>query len=93
VIKAGIDPKTVQGKGIRMFSKRSFHSLRHSFNSALANAGVPEEVRMKLTGHATSVMNSQYTHLQTKTLKDAVTKMPLFGSKKAEEPPSDGKNI
>jgi integrase len=93
VIKAGIDPKTVQGKGIRKFSKRSFHSLRHSFNSALANAGVPEEVRMKLTGHATSVMNSQYTHLQAKTLKDAVTKMPLFGSKKSEEPPNDGKSI
>jgi integrase len=82
VIKAGIDPKTVQGKGIRKFSKRSFHSLRHSFNSALANAGVPEEVRMKLTGHATPVMNSQYTHLQAKTLKDAVAKMPLFDSNK-----------
>ncbi len=78
VVKAGLDPKTVQGKGIRKFSKRSFHSLRHSFNSALANAGVPEEVRMKLTGHATPLMNSQYTHLQAQTLKDAVTKMPLF---------------
>jgi integrase len=93
VIKAGIDPKTVQGKGIREFSKRSFHSLRHRFNSALANAVIPEEVRMKLTGHATPVMNSQYTHLQAKTLKDAVTKMPLFGSKKPEQPPNDGKTI
>lgn len=72
----------VKGKGIQMFTKRSFHALRHSFNSALANAGVPEEVRMKLTGHATPVMNSKYTHLQEKTLKDAVTKMPLFNSSK-----------
>lgn len=79
VVKAGLDPMTVQGKGIRKFSKRSFHSLRHSFNSALANAGVPEEVRMKLTGHASPVMNSQYTHLQVNTLKNAVSKMPLFG--------------
>src|SRR6185437_12734975 len=78
VEKAGLDPMTVKGKGIRKFSKRSFHSLRHSFNSALANAGVPEEVRMKLTGHATPIMNSQYTHLQMDTLKKAVSKMPIF---------------
>ena len=72
---------TVQGKGIRKFSKRSFHSLRHSFNSALANAGVPEDVRMKLTGHSSKAMNEVYTHLQVDTLKHAVTSLPLFGSK------------
>lgn len=69
VTMAGLDPMTVKGKGIRKFSKRSFHSLRHSFNSALANAGVPEEVRMKLTGHASPVINAQYTHLQEKLLR------------------------
>lgn len=37
---AGIDSMTVQGKGIRKFSKRTFDSLRQSFNSTLANAGV-----------------------------------------------------
>ncbi len=81
VLKAGLDPMTVQGKGIRKFSKRSFHSLRHSFNSALANAGVAEEVRMKLTGHASPMMNKNYTHLQVTTLKNAVAALPLFGSK------------
>jgi integrase len=85
VKKAGLDPMTVQGKGIRKFSKRSFHSLRHSFNSALANAGVPEDVRMKLTGHASKVMNSNYTHLQVDTLKNAVTTMPLFGPQKSKD--------
>lgn len=40
------------GKGGRSVSALSFHSLRHSFTSALANAGVPAEVRQKLTGHA-----------------------------------------
>jgi integrase len=80
VVKAGLDPMTVQGKGIRKFSKRTFHSLRHSFNSALANAGVSEEVRMKLTGHASKVMNKGYTHLQEETLKKAMTSLPLFTS-------------
>jgi integrase len=79
VIKAGIDPGVVKGKGIRNFTKRTFHSLRHSFNSVLANAGVAEEVRMKLTGHSSKAMNTRYTHLQVATLKNAMTALPLFG--------------
>ena len=81
VIKAGVDPMVVQGKGTRHFTKRTFHSLRHSFNSALANAGVAEEVRMKLTGHSSKAMNERYTHLQVAALKKAVTALPLFGAK------------
>ena len=81
VIKAGLDPMEVKGKGIRNFTKRTFHSLRHSFNSALANAGISEEVRMKLTGHSSKAMNQNYTHLQMATLKDAMTALPMFGSK------------
>jgi integrase len=76
---AKIDPMTIQGKGVRKFSRRTFHSLRHSFNSALANAGIAEEVRMKLTGHSSKEMNARYTHLQVATLKNAVTSLPLFG--------------
>jgi integrase len=85
VVKAGIDPMVVEGKGTRNFTKRTFHSLRHSFNSALANAGVAEEVRMKLTGHSSKDMNSRYTHLQVEALKNAVKTMPLFGSKAAAD--------
>lgn len=83
VVKAGLDPMIVQGKGLRKFTRRTFHSLRHSFNSALANAGVSDEIRMKLTGHKSKEMNTRYTHLQIETLKSAVTAMPLFGEKKA----------
>lgn len=82
VQKAGLDPMTIEGKGIRKFSRRTFHSLRHSFNSALANAGVSQEVRMALTGHATPRMNKIYTHLQADTLKNAVSSLPLFGASK-----------
>jgi integrase len=82
VLKAGLDPMTIQGKGVRKFSRRTFHSLRHSFNSAMANAGVSDEIRMKLTGHASKQMNERYTHLQLATLKNAVTTMPMFGAKK-----------
>lgn len=81
VRKAGIDPMVVPGKGIRNFTKRTFHSLRHSFNSALANAGVAEEVRMKLTGHSSKAMNTRYTHLEVGKLKEAMTALPLFTAK------------
>jgi hypothetical protein len=50
----------------------------------LANAGVAEEIRMKLTGHSSKAMNTRYTHLEVDTLKNAVTALPLFKSK-AEE--------
>ena len=73
---------TVQGKGKRKFSARTFHSLRHSFNSVMANAGVSDEIRMKLTGHASKKMNERYTHMQLATLENAVKAMPMFGAKK-----------
>jgi integrase len=80
VVKAGIDPKVVKGKGVRNFTKRTFHSLRHSFNSVLANAGVAEEVRRKMTGHSSQMMNQKYTHLEMDTLKGAMDSFPLFGA-------------
>lgn len=75
----------VQGKGTRKFTRRTFHSLRHSFNSALANAGVAEEIRMKLTGHSSKAMNTRYTHLEMGMLKNAVTSLPLFATKAPPE--------
>ncbi|MEI6715670.1 MAG: site-specific integrase [Verrucomicrobiota bacterium] len=64
----------------RSQSSLSFHSLRHSFNSALANAGVSQELRQKLTGHASTRMNDRYTHHEEQTLRDAVSKIPSLRS-------------
>jgi len=73
---AGIDTGHADSKGKRQLSKRTFHSLRHTFNSALANAGVPQELRMKLTGHSSEDMNKRYTHHELDTLRAAVAKVP-----------------
>ena len=51
--KAGLDLQTVKGAGNQMFSRRTFHALRHTFTSALANQNVSSEMRMNLTGHKT----------------------------------------
>jgi integrase len=63
------------GKG-RTVRTLTFHSLRHSFNSALANAGIAQEVRMKLTGHTSVEMNKGYTHHELKPLRAAIGKIP-----------------
>jgi integrase len=60
----------------RTQSSLSFHSLRHSFNSALANAGVAQELRQKLTGHASAAMNTKYTHHELDALRAAVAVLP-----------------
>ena len=73
--------RTGEGKG-RTRSSLSFHSLRHSFNSALANAGVAQEVRQKLTGHASAAMNDRYTHTEVETLREAVAKLPSIATGK-----------
>jgi integrase len=80
---AGIGQQQVKGKGKqgRMFSKLSFHSLRHTFTSALANANVPAEVRQKLTGHADDATHQKYTHLELAPLEAAIAKLPsVFNS-------------
>ncbi len=62
-----------QGRTIRSLT---FHSLRHSFNSEMANAGVGEELRMKLTGHATREQNKKYTHHDLAPLREAIKQIP-----------------
>ncbi len=79
--KAGVDSQTVKGAGNQMFSRRSFHALRHSFTSALANQNVSSELRMKLTGHKTVGEHQKYTHHEMENLRAAVKKIPSLGSK------------
>jgi integrase len=63
------------GEG-RTTSALSFHSLRHSFVSALANAGVPAELRKELAGHSTDASHKVYTHHETERLRNAVSALP-----------------
>jgi integrase len=65
----------------RSQSSLSFHSLRHGFVSAMANAGVAQELRQKLTGHTSAEMNAQYTHHELESLRAAVSVIPSIGSK------------
>ena len=76
--KAGIAGRTTERRGEkgRNRSSLTFHSLRHSFNSAMANAGVSQELRQRLTGHAAKAINDKYTHTELETLRNAVLLVP-----------------
>jgi site-specific recombinase XerD len=76
--KAGIDQKIIQGKGKRKFSKLSFHSFRHCFNSILANNGFQQEVRTALTGHSSMEINNDYTHFDIPKSQQAVRSLPML---------------
>jgi integrase len=65
------------GKG-RRFRSQSFHSLRHSFISRLANAEVGPDVRKELTGHSSSSdeIHRRYTHLDLSLQRKAIDQLP-----------------
>jgi integrase len=58
---------------------RCFHSLRHSFTTALCTAGVPAEIRMKLTGHSDAKSHAIYSHHEFATLQAAIATLPRLG--------------
>jgi integrase len=76
--KAGIGNNAVDTGGQRQLSRLSFHALRASFNSALHNKGVDQELRMKLTGHKSESVNARYTETELATLREAVNKLPAL---------------
>jgi integrase len=76
--KAGIDREQGEarkGKG-RRFSALSFHSLRHTMISRLANSDAPEAVTKAMSGHSTDEAHRRYIHLDTAAQSKVVAKAP-----------------
>ncbi len=74
--KAGVDRQQVEVSKGRKFSRVSFHSLRGSFASTLANARISSDVRMRLTGHSNAAVHQRYTHIQLGPLREAIATLP-----------------
>lgn len=75
---AGIENEVAAGQGERKrkINALSFHALRHSLVSHLANAGVAAETRMKISAHSDARSHGAYTHLELKSLAAALDKLP-----------------
>lgn len=82
VKQAGIVGRVVERQGIgRATNSKTFHALRHTFISSLANAGVASDLRQKLAGHADEKTHANYTHHEIATLTAAIAKLPRIASK------------
>lgn len=80
--EVGIQGRHVPGKGKgRSFNSLTFHSTRHTCNSLLAEAGIPADIRLLITGHGDKRTNLGYTHLSDQTKAKALAK--AFKRKKA----------
>lgn len=58
----------------------SFHSLRHTFVSLAANAGVPLHVVQSIVGHESTAMTRHYYHENVEALRAAVGAIPALGT-------------
>ena len=81
--KAGVPRDVILPGGIQ--GRRSFHSLRHSFTSWLAEADVHSDIRRKLTGHRSAGVHDRYTH-HDESLARAVAELPDITSTAAANP-------
>ncbi len=69
--------KTGKGRSERRkLNELSFHCLRHTNNSLLKKAGVPESVVMAFVGHDSPEISKQYTHVEEESLVRAVKALP-----------------
>lgn len=56
----------------------TFHSLRHTFVSFSANAGVPLHIVQSIVGHESTAMTRHYYHENIAALKSAVNAIPTL---------------
>jgi integrase len=73
--KAKVSKEIELAGGIK--ASRSYHSLRHTFASFLAEADVHADIRQKLTGHETSKIHQRYTH-HDEALDRAIETLPAL---------------
>jgi len=70
-----------------------FHSLRHTFVSLCANAGVPLHIVQAIVGHTNAAMTAHYFHVSDDALRGAVAALPdvfTAGPVAALPAPADG---
>jgi integrase len=75
---AGVNRGKSKDTGGRTIYERSFHSLRHTLTSLLADSNVSPEVRMQILGHKSEDVHAIYTHLDNETLKAAMGEVPCI---------------
>ena len=79
IFKAAHIVTSVRIEGRRkMTPEATFHSLRHTFVSFAANAGVPLHIVQSIVGHESTAMTRHYYHENLAALKSAVAAIPTL---------------
>jgi integrase len=55
-----------------------FHDLRHTFNTNMRKAGVPQSVIMKMTGHKAAAMFKRYNTVDLEDGQEACRKLDEY---------------
>lgn len=85
----GIRTQHRAGKDTRARVDVGFHSLRHTFVSMAANAGVPLALIQSIVGHSNPIMTRHYFHESETALKNAVAALPDVGGMQAPQDTSN----
>jgi integrase len=72
--------KEAKASAGRTITALSFHSLRHTATSLMANAGVAADTRKAITGHRDDRVHENYTHHQLEKLREAVDLIAVPGA-------------
>jgi integrase len=72
IVTAAPERKQRTRRGVEV----GFHSLRHSFVSLCAGAGVPLAAVQSIVGHSSPAMTRHYTHIGIEAARDAVAALP-----------------
>jgi integrase len=55
-----------------------FHDLRHTFNTYMRKARIPESVIMGITGHSTREMFDRYNSIDAEDTRQAINQLEVF---------------
>ena len=77
--RAGIKTTSEAEGRSRKVTDYGFHSLRHTFVSMAARAGIRQEVVREIVGHTNTAMTLHYTHTNEADLQAALSAFPAIG--------------
>ena len=78
----GLEPSVAVPGRKKKVTVYGFHSLRHSFASHCAEAGVPKAVVLSILGTNSEIVDKHYTHIGDEAQEKAI--QSLFGNDNAE---------
>lgn len=71
---AGIDTGESATSSGRMWHARTFHSLRHTLATWLAETGAEESLRRRIVDHESAAVHAGYLHYGIETLRQSLTR-------------------